>query len=51
MPQMSPLSWTTLFVEFCLIFLLINSINYFSFNYKSEISFFKKTFLKTNWKW
>nr|YP_010363619.1 ATP synthase F0 subunit 8 [Tenebroides mauritanicus]UNZ12733.1 ATP synthase F0 subunit 8 [Tenebroides mauritanicus] len=51
MPQMSPLSWVTLFSEFCLIFLLVNSINYFSFNYSTKISAAKKIFSKINWKW
>nr|AXS65362.1 ATP synthase F0 subunit 8 [Cleroidea sp. 2 KM-2017] len=51
MPQMSPLSWFTLFSEFCLIFLLINSINYFSYNYTSKTSITKKLLLKINWKW
>nr|ALO76409.1 ATP synthase F0 subunit 8 [Temnoscheila virescens] len=48
---MSPLSWVTLFLEFCLIFLLTNSINYFSFNYSSKTALMKSLFSKINWKW
>nr|AXS65583.1 ATP synthase F0 subunit 8 [Cleroidea sp. 5 KM-2017] len=51
MPQMSPLSWTSLFLEFCLIFLLISSINYFSFYYMNSENIVKKISLKINWKW
>nr|AXS65146.1 ATP synthase F0 subunit 8 [Cleridae sp. 2 KM-2017] len=52
MPQMSPLNWISLFVSFSLIFLLINSTNYFFINYKIDIKSLKT--LKTNnisWKW
>nr|YP_010580028.1 ATP synthase F0 subunit 8 [Microchironomus tener]UZS77067.1 ATP synthase F0 subunit 8 [Microchironomus tener] len=31
MPQMSPMSWTILFIMFTLIFLFFNILNYFNF--------------------
>nr|AXS65573.1 ATP synthase F0 subunit 8 [Cleroidea sp. 4 KM-2017] len=51
MPQMSPLSWLTLFIEFSLIFLLLNSLNYFSFNYQTKTMKTLASQLKINWKW
>nr|ALO77221.1 ATP synthase F0 subunit 8 [Phycosecis limbata] len=52
MPQMAPLSWLTLFISFTIIFLLLNSMNYFCFNYKTNL--INKNFTKkhsNNWKW
>nr|AXS65372.1 ATP synthase F0 subunit 8 [Bostrichoidea sp. 9 KM-2017] len=51
MPQMAPLSWLTLFFYFTIIFLMINSLNYYNFNYKSITNKFTKTQKKINWKW
>nr|WIL79929.1 ATP synthase F0 subunit 8 [Callimerus sp.] len=51
MPQMSPLNWVSLFISFSMIFMLINSTNYFfiSYNFSSKT---KKLILnKINWKW
>nr|YP_001974569.1 ATP synthase F0 subunit 8 [Rhagophthalmus ohbai]BAF52862.1 ATP synthase F0 subunit 8 [Rhagophthalmus ohbai] len=51
MPQMAPLMWMNLMIIFISTFLIINSINYFSFNYNSKnIKMIKKVKL-TNWKW
>nr|AXS64914.1 ATP synthase F0 subunit 8 [Latridiidae sp. 1 KM-2017] len=52
MPQMAPMNWLTLMIYFTLIYLIFNSLNYFSFNYKnSESTLFKKTMQKNFWKW
>nr|AXS65187.1 ATP synthase F0 subunit 8 [Coleoptera sp. 14 KM-2017] len=51
MPQMSPLSWLTLLIEFSLIFLMLNSMNYFSFNYMFKMIKTSKKTLQINWKW
>nr|AML25904.1 ATP synthase F0 subunit 8 [Staphylinidae sp. BMNH 1274207] len=51
MPQMAPLNWITLFIYFSFIFMLFNSMNYFSFIYKSKTSNIKKLINKLNWKW
>nr|YP_009995262.1 ATP synthase F0 subunit 8 [Ochthebius remotus]QNP09652.1 ATP synthase F0 subunit 8 [Ochthebius remotus] len=51
MPQMAPLNWIMLFFMFTMIFMLFNSMNYFSFKYKNiKFNTIKKN-LKTNWKW
>nr|UYB77578.1 ATP synthase F0 subunit 8 [Philonthus lomatus] len=51
MPQMAPMNWLTLFIMFTIIFLIFNSMNYFSFKYPyKSSSTIKKTF-KINWKW
>nr|AFQ62210.1 ATP synthase F0 subunit 8 [Hypomedon debilicornis] len=52
MPQMAPMNWLFLFIFFILIFLMFNSLNYFSFIYnnKSMINKNSKTF-NINWKW
>nr|AXS65883.1 ATP synthase F0 subunit 8 [Bostrichoidea sp. 4 KM-2017] len=51
MPQMAPLSWTLLFIYFSMIYMFINSINYYNFFYTPMKSFklFKKKLI--NWKW
>nr|UUC05244.1 ATP synthase F0 subunit 8 [Microrhagus sp. ZM-2022] len=50
MYQMSPLSWMTLMVYFILIYLIINTLNYF--NFKNQIKFSTTpTFKSINWKW
>nr|AXS66341.1 ATP synthase F0 subunit 8 [Staphylinoidea sp. 6 KM-2017] len=51
MPQMAPMNWLILFIYFTLIFLLFNSMNYFSFIYPQKNSFKKKIKLNLNWKW
>nr|AXS65407.1 ATP synthase F0 subunit 8 [Cucujoidea sp. 18 KM-2017] len=51
MPQMAPLSWLTLFISFTLIFILFNSMNYFSFLYPIKKSSIIKNNIKINWKW
>nr|YP_010443339.1 ATP synthase F0 subunit 8 [Sophrops subrugatus]YP_010936641.1 ATP synthase F0 subunit 8 [Sophrops peronosporus]UTE83867.1 ATP synthase F0 subunit 8 [Sophrops subrugatus]WKW91610.1 ATP synthase F0 subunit 8 [Sophrops peronosporus] len=51
MPQMAPLNWLALFISFCLIFLLFNSMNYFCFNYPIKTEQVKKTKTLINWKW
>nr|QZI85396.1 ATP synthase F0 subunit 8 [Limnophyes minimus] len=55
MPQMSPISWLTLFIMFSITFMLFNILNYYCFNktnktLSSEMdSKMKTNFL--NWKW
>nr|YP_010507236.1 ATP synthase F0 subunit 8 [Episcapha fortunii]UXF64387.1 ATP synthase F0 subunit 8 [Episcapha fortunii] len=51
MPQMSPLSWLTLFIYFIMIFFMVNSLNYFSFMYPISMLKKKETFFQFNWKW
>nr|AYW52171.1 ATP synthase F0 subunit 8 [Anthicidae sp. 1 ACP-2013] len=51
MPQMAPLNWLMLMVYFILIFMMINSINYYLFTYNHKTSSFKKKTIKMNWKW
>nr|ARH53834.1 ATP synthase F0 subunit 8 [Elateroidea sp. AH-2016] len=51
MPQMAPISWINLMIMFIMIFMILNSLNYFSFMYsnKSMKSTFKMK--NPNWKW
>nr|AND96168.1 ATP synthase F0 subunit 8 [Tragiscus dimidiatus] len=51
MPQMAPLNWLFLFFYFLLIFMIFNTLNYYSYIYpiKSMIIKTKKNFL--SWKW
>nr|APB02768.1 ATP synthase F0 subunit 8 [Hycleus cichorii] len=51
MPQMAPLNWLTLLVFFIMIFLILNSFNFYTFLYhhKSEKMPIKSS-AKTNWK-
>nr|ALO76581.1 ATP synthase F0 subunit 8 [Paromalus flavicornis] len=51
MPQMAPLSWLNLFIMFIFIYLMFNSINYFSFNYTPKKISTVKKLTKLNWKW
>nr|YP_009185895.1 ATP synthase F0 subunit 8 [Olophrum piceum]ALO70802.1 ATP synthase F0 subunit 8 [Olophrum piceum] len=51
MPQMAPMNWLMLFIMFTMIFLLFNSLNYFSFKYNMNNNIFKKKTYKMNWKW
>nr|ATN23481.1 ATP synthase F0 subunit 8 [Bruchus sp. EMHAU-15071302] len=51
MPQMAPLNWLTLMIFFTMIFLMFNSLNFFTFNYEvKKMTSFKKK-LTYNWKW
>nr|AYW52227.1 ATP synthase F0 subunit 8 [Elateridae sp. 2 ACP-2013] len=51
MPQMAPLSWMNLFILFIMTFMILNTLNYFSFMYNNKS--LKSTMkIKTiNWKW
>nr|ALO76111.1 ATP synthase F0 subunit 8 [Ptilodactyla sp. PTY01] len=52
MPQMAPMNWTMLFITFCMIFLLFNSLNYFMFSYPVNTqSNIKTNKFTMNWKW
>nr|ANJ70324.1 ATP synthase F0 subunit 8 [Athous haemorrhoidalis] len=51
MPQMAPLSWLNLFISFIIIFMIINTINYFSFKYENNLMMTSPKLTKTNWKW
>nr|QNP10061.1 ATP synthase F0 subunit 8 [Ochthebius peisonis] len=53
MPQMAPMNWIFLFIMFTMIFLMFNSLNYFSFKYKTNKTEEIKTNnkIKLNWKW
>nr|ALO76136.1 ATP synthase F0 subunit 8 [Aphodius sp. APH01] len=51
MPQMAPASWLALFIYFCIIFLLFNSINFYSLIYTPKKAMFFKSNQKLNWKW
>nr|AND96632.1 ATP synthase F0 subunit 8 [Drepanocerus kirbyi] len=51
MPQMAPINWLMLMIYFSIIFMMFNSMNYYSFNYTiKSINTFKKI-MKVNWKW
>nr|YP_010309694.1 ATP synthase F0 subunit 8 [Berberomeloe castuo]UMR54811.1 ATP synthase F0 subunit 8 [Berberomeloe castuo] len=52
MPQMAPLNWLNLLIYFIMIFLITNSLNFYSFMYMQKTSSMKKTNqIKINWKW
>nr|YP_009995470.1 ATP synthase F0 subunit 8 [Ochthebius scopuli]QNP09925.1 ATP synthase F0 subunit 8 [Ochthebius scopuli] len=52
MPQMAPMNWILLFMMFTIIFLMFNSMNYFSFKYNNNNkNIFNKKMSKLNWKW
>nr|WCQ78419.1 ATP synthase F0 subunit 8 [Agrypninae sp. GTI-132] len=51
MPQMAPLSWLNLFITFIIMFLIMSTLNYFSFNYENKMDSVKKSISKFNWKW
>nr|ALO77162.1 ATP synthase F0 subunit 8 [Phloiophilus edwardsi] len=51
MPQMMPLNWLMLFIMFTLTFLLLNSMNYYMFNYINKNTDNYKLTIKNNWKW
>nr|UKE80191.1 ATP synthase F0 subunit 8 [Tegrodera latecincta] len=51
MPQMAPLNWLNLLIFFVMIFMLSNSLNFYSFMYKSKEKEQQKNKIKMNWKW
>nr|YP_010729348.1 ATP synthase F0 subunit 8 [Sternolophus rufipes]WED07053.1 ATP synthase F0 subunit 8 [Sternolophus rufipes] len=51
MPQMAPINWLFLFIMFSMIFIMFNSMNYFSFKYPVKSSTTQKIMKKINWKW
>nr|YP_006576033.1 ATP synthase F0 subunit 8 [Necrophila americana]ACZ58560.1 ATP synthase F0 subunit 8 [Necrophila americana] len=51
MPQMAPMNWLILFLMFIMVFLLFNSMNYFSFMYPIKKTSSNKSTSKINWKW
>nr|UAV89242.1 ATP synthase F0 subunit 8 [Trithemis aurora] len=53
MPQMAPMSWIMLFMFFSIMLIMINVLNYYSFNSTFKISGSSKNLeVKTNnWKW
>nr|YP_010591365.1 ATP synthase F0 subunit 8 [Agriotes hirayamai]QEH58436.1 ATP synthase F0 subunit 8 [Agriotes hirayamai] len=51
MPQMAPLSWLNLFILFVATFLILNSLNYFSFMYQNNQSKMAPKMKSINWKW
>nr|YP_009434154.1 ATP synthase F0 subunit 8 [Mylabris aulica]APB02820.1 ATP synthase F0 subunit 8 [Mylabris aulica] len=52
MPQMAPLNWLSLMIYFILVFLILNSMNFYTFIYPSKTSKTSgKSLIKINWKW
>nr|WIL10240.1 ATP synthase F0 subunit 8 [Drilaster sp. 2 XYG-2023a] len=51
MPQMSPLNWLNLMMMFVSTFMIFNSLNYFSFLYKTSINNIKQEKKIKKWKW
>nr|ARH54016.1 ATP synthase F0 subunit 8 [Stricticollis tobias] len=51
MPQMAPLNWLSLMIFFIFIFMLVNSLNYYSFMYSPQKKSIKKKTTSINWKW
>nr|AXS65021.1 ATP synthase F0 subunit 8 [Cleroidea sp. 1 KM-2017] len=51
MPQMSPMNWIILFMNFLLIFFLINANNYFFIKYEFKSKILSKKIKTINWKW
>nr|WON66085.1 ATP synthase F0 subunit 8 [Anotylus sp. 'Oxytelopsis' 1 HFZ-2023b] len=51
MPQMSPMNWLTLFFLFLIIFMIFNTLNYFSFTYSFKSTLMNKIKTPINWKW
>nr|AOY39412.1 ATP synthase F0 subunit 8 [Hydnocerini sp. BMNH-844241] len=51
MPQMAPLNWVSLFLSFTIIFILMNSTNYFFLKYNPNTSSKTYKFFNINWKW
>nr|YP_009695377.1 ATP synthase F0 subunit 8 [Curtos bilineatus]QEJ81607.1 ATP synthase F0 subunit 8 [Curtos bilineatus] len=51
MPQMAPLFWLNLFIMFIFIFLMFNTMNYFSIMYKKFNINSNKIYKTIFWKW
>nr|UCU06757.1 ATP synthase F0 subunit 8 [Campsosternus auratus] len=51
MPQMAPLSWINLFMLFITIFMIMNTLNYFSFQYENKSVKSSPKLDSINWKW
>nr|UBU96193.1 ATP synthase F0 subunit 8 [Meloe poggii] len=52
MPQMAPLNWLSLFTIFMMIFMLTNSLNFYTFLYLSKTPALEgETEIKLTWKW
>nr|YP_010946911.1 ATP synthase F0 subunit 8 [Salganea raggei]WGO57668.1 ATP synthase F0 subunit 8 [Salganea raggei] len=51
MPQMMPLSWTTLYFYFIIILFIFSFINYYSFIPIPEIKKKILSIKSLNWKW
>nr|AXS65633.1 ATP synthase F0 subunit 8 [Histeroidea sp. 4 KM-2017] len=51
MPQMAPMNWLILFNLLVIMFMMINTLNYFSFLYKVKKSKINKYPFKLSWKW
>nr|WNN64243.1 ATP synthase F0 subunit 8 [Ceresium sinicum ornaticolle] len=51
MPQMAPMNWLMLLFYFTLIFILFNTVNYYSFLYQIKFSSKKIKKSSFNWKW
>nr|AML26316.1 ATP synthase F0 subunit 8 [Hydrophilidae sp. BMNH 1274335] len=51
MPQMAPINWLFLFIFFIVIFMMFNSMNYFSFKYPIKLTKFSMKKKIMNWKW
>nr|YP_010309785.1 ATP synthase F0 subunit 8 [Megetra punctata]UMR54902.1 ATP synthase F0 subunit 8 [Megetra punctata] len=51
MPQMAPLNWLSLLIFFIVIFMLLNSLNFYSFLYTNKNTLVQsKNKLNLNWK-
>nr|YP_010946287.1 ATP synthase F0 subunit 8 [Allacta robusta]WGO57005.1 ATP synthase F0 subunit 8 [Allacta robusta] len=52
MPQMMPLSWLNMFMFFITMYMLFNTMNYFTMN-KMKFKFYKMNLTSkvTSWKW
>nr|AXS66033.1 ATP synthase F0 subunit 8 [Languriidae sp. KM-2017] len=51
MPQMAPMNWLMLFIYFLMIFLMVNTLNYFNFFYTVKKFSFSKNKISYSWKW
>nr|AND96606.1 ATP synthase F0 subunit 8 [Helictopleurus quadripunctatus] len=51
MPQMAPINWLLLLFYFSLIFMIFNTLNFYSFNYPIKSKIFSKKKIYINWKW
>nr|YP_001542581.1 ATP synthase F0 subunit 8 [Pyrophorus divergens]ABN11503.1 ATP synthase F0 subunit 8 [Pyrophorus divergens] len=51
MPQMAPLSWLNLLISFVTMFMIMSTLNYFSFAYDNSQKSTEKKLIKFNWKW